>query len=144
MNSARKQTPKQYLSGYIRLTAELRGLYEERAQLRQMLYQVGGTGASGGGGRPRGGYVGGAAFEDAVAAVQSADSAIQRRTAQAMAERESIAAAIEQVPDPRHRHLLRLRYICGHGLDHIAISMSYSLRHTIRLHGEALQRVKMT
>lgn len=57
--------------------------------------------------------------------------------------RREIGAAIDTVPDARLRELLRLRYIEGLSFERIAVSMDYSWRQVIRLHGVALNEVVM-
>lgn len=57
--------------------------------------------------------------------------------------RREIVAAIDTVPDARLRELLRLRYIEGLSFERIAVSMDYSWRQVIRLHGVALNEVVM-
>lgn len=57
--------------------------------------------------------------------------------------RREVGAAIDTVPDARLRELLRLRYIEGLSFERIAVSMDYSWRQVIRLHGVALNEVVM-
>lgn len=45
---------------------------------------------------------------------------------------------IERMNDARYVQLLSLRYIDGASFEEIACRMSYSWKHVIRLHGEAL------
>lgn len=49
-----------------------------------------------------------------------------------------IESAIDQLPDDRHRDILRWRYVNGWDWDRIAQSMSYDRVWVWRLHGRAL------
>lgn len=53
-----------------------------------------------------------------------------------------VAGVISRVPDAAQRNVLILRYINGMRWEEIAVEMSYTYRHIIRLHGEALLAVK--
>ena len=58
-----------------------------------------------------------------------------------VALRVQTGAAIDAVPDPRLRELLRLRYIEGMTFEQIAVTMGYCWRQVVRLHGAALNQV---
>ncbi len=57
--------------------------------------------------------------------------------------RAAVEAAIDNVPDSRYRTLLCLRYISGKTWEQIAVIMHYSYMHVCRLHGEALDKLRM-
>lgn len=58
--------------------------------------------------------------------------------------RAEITDAIEAMDAPEsYKVLLRYRYIMGFRFERIASEMDYSWRHTLRLHGAALNRFKM-
>ena len=56
--------------------------------------------------------------------------------------RSEIETVIGGLTDPRDRELMRRRYIEGQSWEEIAVAMSYTFRHIIRLHGEVLQKIK--
>lgn len=58
--------------------------------------------------------------------------------------REEIEAAIGTVEDERLRLLLRYRYIDGWTWERIAVELNYAYRNVTRLHGRALDEIKMS
>ncbi|MBQ6130188.1 hypothetical protein IJI72_00615 [Candidatus Saccharibacteria bacterium] len=56
-------------------------------------------------------------------------------------KRARIENTLGLVSDQTHYEVLHRRYIEGKKFEVIAVEMSYSFRHTIRLHGEALREV---
>lgn len=55
--------------------------------------------------------------------------------------KREILGVIGQVPDPAMQTLLELRYIHMWRWERIAGEMNYAFRHTLRLHGRALDEV---
>lgn len=53
--------------------------------------------------------------------------------------RGEIIASLENVQNDKYRELLRMRYVGHMTFEEIAIAMDMSWRHTVRLHGRALQ-----
>lgn len=53
--------------------------------------------------------------------------------------RGEIIASLDNVPNDKYRELLRMRYVGHMTFEEIAIAMDMSWRHTVRLHGRALQ-----
>ena len=51
--------------------------------------------------------------------------------------------AIEAVEEMRYREVLELYYLDGFTWDTVAQQMGYDVRHVTRLHGKALQKVKV-
>ena len=51
--------------------------------------------------------------------------------------------AIEAVEEMRYREVLELYYLDGFTWEQVAQQMGYDVRHVTRLHGKALQRVKV-
>ena len=51
--------------------------------------------------------------------------------------------AIESVEEMRYREVLELYYLDGYTWEQVAKAMSYDVRHVTRLHGKALQKVKV-
>lgn len=54
---------------------------------------------------------------------------------------DAIEAAIDGMSDNTLRDLLYGRYIRGYSWDKIALDMHYDVRHVLRLHGMALQKI---
>lgn len=57
--------------------------------------------------------------------------------------RAEIVGAIDGVTSAKYRTLLYWRYIRGYTWEQVAVEMSYSWRQTCRLHGDALNAVKI-
>lgn len=51
---------------------------------------------------------------------------------------DMITEEIEKLPKESEKLLLRLRYIEGYTFERVAVEMSYSWRHTLRIHSDAL------
>ena len=54
-----------------------------------------------------------------------------------------IQKAISKLESSKERELMRLRYIKGYRIESIAVEMSYSWRHTNRIHSDALNNIKL-
>ncbi len=57
--------------------------------------------------------------------------------------RIKIEKAISSINDYGLESILRLHYINGMSWEKVAVKMNYSYRHTTRLHGIALQKLKI-
>lgn len=55
-----------------------------------------------------------------------------------------VQTAIEAVEDEAEKDLLTYRYLRGMKWEEIAVKMGYTWRHTIRVHGQALENFKMS
>lgn len=53
-----------------------------------------------------------------------------------------IEECIDELDDPTERFILRARYIEGKTFEQIAVDIDRSWRHTIRKHGEILEKIK--
>ena len=58
--------------------------------------------------------------------------------------KEEIAAAIEAVPDPQQKLLLRYRYIDGYVFERIGEMMGFSQRQLFRIHNAALKNLTIS
>ena len=58
------------------------------------------------------------------------------------AKRSEIIEAIGEVGDESLQRLLWMRYVHGASFEEVAVDMGYSYRHVVRLHGDALQKIK--
>lgn len=54
---------------------------------------------------------------------------------------EKIEAKINEIDGDLLREILFLKYVCGKTLKEIAITIEYSLRHTERMHTEAIKKI---
>lgn len=57
---------------------------------------------------------------------------------------QRVQKAIEMMADEQEKNLLTYRYIDGVEWEIIAVEMKYTWRHTLRLHGRALENFKMS
>lgn len=69
---------------------------------------------------------------------------IDRRVDELARVKAEVLEAIERVPNTTHRQLLIERYINCKTMESIAVEMNYSWRQINRLHGRALQEIKMS
>ena len=53
--------------------------------------------------------------------------------------RQEIVSSLDNVMTPKHRELLRMRYVSHMTFEEIAVAMDMTKRHVIRLHGWALK-----
>lgn len=58
-------------------------------------------------------------------------------------KRREIEGAIARVPNPQQQEVLSLRYIDGLSWERIAAKLHYAKQHIHRIHGRALQAIKM-
>lgn len=58
--------------------------------------------------------------------------------------RREVQVSIKMIDEAAYRNVLELRYIQGLSWEQIAVNLNYTYRHVTRLHGEALQKVKMS
>jgi len=56
-----------------------------------------------------------------------------------IALRKEARVQIEQIPDGRYRAVLLGRYLYGQSWEQVAVSMGYTYRNVLKLHGKALQ-----
>lgn len=127
-----------YLKRYRRIIQRIDRKYQEiqqwhdRAGLKAMQYSD----------MPRGGN-GDNPIESAIENIVAAEQAIVGEIKELTELRKRIESAIENVEDETLRLLLELRYIDGKVFEQIAIDMSYSYMQITRLHGKALEAIKM-
>lgn len=57
--------------------------------------------------------------------------------------KSEIIRVIQAVPNLEYQSLLMKRYVCGETWEEIATDMNYGLRYIHKLHGQALQEVKI-
>lgn len=93
---------------------------------------------------PRG-TSGGHSMDDVIASHAALEQLYREKLAEKNARLLAVEQAIESLPDPAQRLVMRYRYIDGHGWRKVCSLMQprgYSERTIYRLHGEALQKLK--
>lgn len=82
-------------------------------------------------------------IEQAVEKIVTIESEIDSELAELMKIRSEVKAAIRTVPSVKYREVLERRYIYGQHWEQIAVDMNYDYRWVLRLHGKALQMLKV-
>lgn len=131
------QEKKEILLQYRRVGREVQDLETEiqrwRSRAEQMTARYGPTPSGGGDGR---------SLEHTVAHIDDLTRQLAQRLDRLVTLRQEIGTAIDGVPDPKQRELLRLRYIKGLTWGKLAVAMGYDdLRWVYRLHGRALEQL---
>lgn len=83
-------------------------------------------------------------FEEKTVRYADYEKKIDRRIDELYQIKQEILSAIERVNDYTLRKLLIKRYLQFKTWEQIAVEMNYSWRQIVRLHGKALQKVKMS
>jgi hypothetical protein len=78
-------------------------------------------------------------MEDVLAKIIDLESDINADIERLVDTKRTIAEALARLQLTEYRTLLELRYICCKTWEEIAAEMYYSVRHTHRVHGEALR-----
>jgi DNA-directed RNA polymerase specialized sigma24 family protein len=78
-------------------------------------------------------------MEDVIVKIMDLESDINADIEKLVDIKRQISEALSHLTPTEYRTLLELRYICCKTWEEIAAEMYYSLRHTHRVHGEALQ-----
>ena len=78
-------------------------------------------------------------LSDAIVALEKYAEEINIQWDYLIALRKEVRVQIEQIPDGRYRSVLLGRYVYGQSWEQVAVSMAYSYRGIIRLHGKALK-----
>jgi DNA-directed RNA polymerase specialized sigma subunit len=130
-------TPKEYLQQYRDAVRKAAAAQDHLDELRSMATRITPNYSSEGGGTHQTGDKLGAA----VARILDAESRVSDELEMLEATEREVIGTINSVEEPL-RTLLYERYINAKTFEQIAVSMSYSWRQTIRLHGRALLAVK--
>lgn len=85
----------------------------------------------------------GRSLENTVAHIADLTRQLTAQRDKLVSLRQTLGSAIDAVPDARLRELLRLRYIEGLTWERISVRMNYSYMQVCRLHGKALNEIKM-
>ena len=83
-------------------------------------------------------------LSDFAAKIDRIQTRIIRERNRMLELRMEISERINAVPDETERLLLRLRYIRGLTFEQIGVELGYTWRHTMRIHGNALQHFRMS
>lgn len=133
------QEKKAYLGRYRDNEREIRRTEEEILRWESLSRKTTTTmGAAGGGSN------GEDKLQAAVEKIVRWQNRLTLQLAERVRLREEIEAAIGTVEDERLRLLLRYRYIDGWTWERIAVELNYAYRNVTRLHGRALDEIKMS
>lgn len=84
-----------------------------------------------------------AGFTAAVDKIVELQKKLNKQVLCAIKIRQEIAQVIDALDSPLHRNVLYRRYIVGADLNAIADFYNYSYKHVCRIHGEALEKIKV-
>lgn len=132
------QDKKRWLSQYREIVAETKRLTREKEEWRSIAEKVTPTysfspKASGESSR----------IATAAERIAEIDEDLEKQICKRVELRFAIASAIRSVQSEKMRYLLERRYIDGLTWERIAVEMGYSIVQIWRLHGEALEALKM-
>ena len=131
-------TPKEYLQQYRDAVRRAAAAQDHLDELRSMATRITPNyGGEGGGTHQTGDKLGAA-----VARIMDAESRVSDELEMLEATEREVIGTINDVQDGTLSTLLYERYINGKTFERIAVSMDYSWRQTIRLHGAALNEIK--
>ena len=131
-------TPKEYLAQYTASVKRAEALLCHIQSLRDMAARITPNyGGEGGGSHNVSDKLGAA-----IARIVDAESRVNDELELLEATEREVIDTINKVKDTTLNTLLYERYINGKTFERIAVSMDYSWRQTIRLHGAALNEVK--
>lgn len=128
-----------YLSRYRRLNERIDRLLEEQSRWRERALKITPTLSQtpGGGGS-------GSPIERPMDKVLEIDEEINREIDTLKTVRQEIRAALNQLEDESLKLLMEYRYIDGLTWEQIAVKMDISWRWSIKLHGKALGKIKIS
>lgn len=132
------QDKKRWLSQYREVVAETERLVLEKEEWRSIAEKVTPTYSF----APK---ASGESSRIATAAehIAEIDEELEKQICKRVELRFAIASAIHSVPLEKMRYLLERRYIDGMTWERISVDMGYSIVQIWRLHGEALEKLKM-
>ena len=134
-------TVKEYLQQYRQIDGEITSINEDILRLRELATQTTSGNMTG---MPSGtSDKTEASYAEIVQKIIVMEQRRNRRIMELLSLKHQIECAINAVQDIRYRTLLRDKYINGLTLEQIAVNIDKSWRQTIRIHGRALQNVKI-
>ncbi len=84
----------------------------------------------------------GSAAENNIVRVVDLEAMLQVQIDRYLEQKQEFMQLILQIHDPVHAELLNLRYVCNSKWDDIADTLSYSYRHVLRMHKEAMSELR--
>ena len=81
--------------------------------------------------------------EDIILRIAEIENEIDRKIDALLDQRAAVVEAITAVGDRQLREVLELRYLDGATFEEIAEEMGFSVRHVLRLHGAALEKISV-
>lgn len=132
------QEKKEYLRRYKAADDEINDLLREKERILSRLTRM----TSSATGMPRGGGDKDP-MTNGVAKMIELEREIDSKVDKLVELRREIEAGIETVDSNTQRRLLKLRYIDGMTWERVAVEMDYSYMQVCRLHGKALNALKM-
>ena len=130
-----KLSAKEYLRQLRRLDVEIKAKLDECEWVRNMATR---TGANLSSDRVSGGRRATSKIEDYVVKLVTLEEALHRDVANLAKLKKEVMAKINSLEVSDYRTLLTMRYVKGLTWEEIAVNMSFSYRHTLRIHGAAL------
>lgn len=127
-------TAKEFLRGIQGHERRIKALMERRQHYYDMAMQGTGTREA----RRIGGTTQASRVEEAVCRLIDLEGDLDKEIDRLVNEVRLAEHLISQLEDPRHRDVLRHRYLDGWSWDRIAAEMLYDRRWVLRLHGEGL------
>ena len=132
-------TPKNYLQQYGHAVLRAEAAMEHLEELQSMATRITPNYGGEGGGTHQSGDE---KLVIAVSKIMEAKNRVSDELEMLEATEHEVIETINNVDDSTLSTLLYERYINGKTFERIAVSMDYSWRQTIRLHGAALNKVK--
>lgn len=128
-----------YLSRYRRMSKRIDRLLEEQSRWREMALKITPVLS-----QAPGGGESGSPIERPMDKVLEIDAEINREIDELQTVRQEIRAALNQLEDESLKLLMEYRYIDGLTWEQIAVKMDISWRWSIKLHGKALGKIKIS
>lgn len=133
------QDKKRWLSQYREIVAETERLTLEKEEWRSIAEKITPTYSF----EPKSLRESSGRIATAAEHLVEIDAELEKQICKRVELRFAIASAIRSVQSEKMRYLLERRYIDGLTWERIAVEMGYSIVQIWRLHGEALESLKM-
>lgn len=131
---------KEYLQQVFYLDKKINRMIREKESLQSILYSVGGVSNEE---RVQGGNIGNRT-ENLIAKIDEKERKINSEIDRLTELKCDIAGEIYKIDNENYSEVLFRRYILLERWDKIADEMRYTIGYVFQLHGEALQRVKVS
>jgi hypothetical protein len=128
---------KEYLMQYRASVRRAQAAMDHLEELRTMATRITPIyGGDGGGSHQSGDKLG-----DAVAKIIEAEDRVEEEIELLQATQREVCSVISEIDDAICRTMIYERYISGKTFEQISVDLGYCWRHTLRVHGRALQLV---